>query len=127
MSAMVACHYDPYLRSIYLKSVEKGMVRKSALCKIMKKMLRMLYGMLSNNQCYNPQIDAQYRERYQQQSVSIETTQKNEQNEGVTYLMKSAPISKKNAHHRKEQTSAVIRTRSSNRTLAAPSNFLPKT
>lgn len=127
LSAMVACCHDPYLRSIYLKSVEKGMSKKSAICKIMKKMLRMLYGMLSHNQHYNPLVDAQYREKFQHQNSNhVSTSDMGERKEEES-LIALAPISKKNAHHRKEQTRANVQTRSSGQQLAALSNFLPKT
>ena len=126
MSAMVACTHDPYLRNIYLKSVEKGMPRISAVCKIMKKMLRMIYGMLSNNQHYNPQIDVMYRERYEQRKASIIDECQVEGNEEFERCINLAPISKKNAYIRKEQTSAAIQTRGLCRRPAAPSDFLPK-
>ncbi|MDY0152532.1 MAG: IS110 family transposase [Candidatus Cloacimonas sp.] len=127
MCAMVACHHDPYLSAIYRKSVEKGMTGKAAICKVMKKMLRMLYGMLKDDQAYNPQVDTTYREKYEQRKKShnleIQAVEKKE----LELSINLAPISKKNAHIRKEQTGAAKRTRSSGKQPAAPSDFLPKT
>ena len=127
MCAMVATNHDPYLREIYLRSVDKGMTGKAAICKVMKKMLRMLYGMLKNNEAYNPQVDAVYKERYEQKKLSRESEAQDVEKKEIEPSIDLAPISKRNAYIRKEQTSAAKRTRSSCKQLAAPSVFLPKT
>lgn len=126
LSAMVACKCDSYLRNLYLKSVEKGMAKKSAICKIMSKMLRMLFGMLTHNKPYDPQIDTDYRGRCPKQKGLDSTPICSEELEKKNALLAEAPISKRHAHNRKEQTSAVTRTRSSNRSLTAPSNLSSK-
>lgn len=127
LSAMVACKYDPHLRNLYLKSVEKGMAKKSAICKIMSKMLRMLYGMLVHNQVYNQSVDIDYRGRCQKQKELQNDITNYEDLEETTAMLAQSPVSKKHAHNRKEQTNAVARTRSSNRSVVAPSNFSSKT
>lgn len=126
MSAMVACQHDPYLRSLYMKLVDRGVPKKSAICVMMKKMLRMIYGMLRNNQCYNPDVDALYRERYQNADHDNRLAEPDISQEVTQDMTDIAPISKKNAYHRKEQTRAHVQTRSPGQLLAAPSNFLPK-
>jgi hypothetical protein len=47
----------PYLKSIYAKFRKKGMVHDAALGVLMHKLLRMIYGMLSNGTTFNPGID----------------------------------------------------------------------
>lgn len=127
LSAMVACHHDPYLSIMYQKLVDRGVAKKSAICIIMKKMLRMIYGMLRNNQCYDPRVDALYRERYEHKKASISNAERSSNQELETDMLTKAPISKRNAHHRKEQTRVHVQTRSPGQLLAAPSNFLPST
>jgi transposase len=126
LSAMVACKYDPHLRSLYLKSVDSGMAKKSAICKIMNKMLRMLFGMLMHNQVYDPKVDTDYRGRCQQHKEIYSQQISLEEMEETNVMLAQAPISKRHAHNRKEQTNAVARTRSSNRSNTAPSNILSK-
>jgi transposase len=111
MSAMVASNHDQYLRSLYLKLVDRGVPKKSAICVVMKKMLRMIYGMLRTNQSYNPKVDEAYRERYQQKAEANIAEKGPLQHIDQSILM-HAPISKRNAHHRKEQTKAYMQTRS---------------
>jgi len=127
LSAMVACNCDPYLRNLYLKSVEKGMAKKSAICKIMSKMLRMLYGMLTHYKPYDTNIDNDYRGRCPKQKELHNTPICSDSLDETNAMIAEAPISKKHAHNRKEQTNAVTRTRSSNRSLTAPSNLSSKT
>lgn len=122
MAALVACRSNPYLKDLYRKSVDNGMNKKAAICKMMAKMMRMVYGMLTNNEHYNPKIDELYRKRYQQKILLEKSSQEGENNFSDS-LLSIAPISKKNAKQRKEQKSAYTRTRSSNRLLSAPSKL----
>lgn len=127
MSAMVACHFDPYLKSLYTRLVDRGMPKKSAICAIMKKMLRMIYGMLRNNQNYDPKVDAMYREKHQNEALADYAKEPDQCQNLAQEMINIAPISKKNAHHRKEQTRVHVQTRSPGRLPVAPSNFLPET
>jgi len=63
MVAMTAIHANPLIRSIYEEHVEKGMEKMAALGLCMHKILRIIYGMLKNNQAFNPEIDLKNRER----------------------------------------------------------------
>lgn len=47
----------PYLKSIYAKFRKKGMVHDAALGVLMHKLLRMIYGILSNGTTFDPGID----------------------------------------------------------------------
>lgn len=125
MSALVACNHDPHLGSVYHKAVEKGLSKKAAICKVMKKMLRIIYGMLLSGKAYDASIDASYRDRYKPKpKPDVESWEGISQT--LNSLIQAAPISRKNAHIRKEQTEAIARTQSSKGQSAAPSVFLPK-
>lgn len=120
MAALAASTHDPYLRSIYTKSVEKGMPKKAAICKIMKKLLRMVFGVLKNHQAFDPKVDMAHRERYKPSAHNSTYTDEKHTKIEDTMLWSLAPVSKKNAHTRKEQTGTVERTRSSKSDPAAP-------
>lgn len=120
MAAMAASTHDPYLRSLYTKSVEKGMPKKAAICKMMKKLLRIVFGVLKNRQAYDPKVDMVHRERYKPSAKCSADTYEKHTNKEDTMLWKLAPVSKRNAHTRKEQTGTVARTRSSKSEPAAP-------
>lgn len=123
MCAMVACNHDPYLGGIYRKSVERGMAKKAAICKIMTKMLRIIYGLLVHNRKYNPAIDQNNRDKFMSRSTSIKSLQPKEEIEGLVALIAHAPISRKNANIRKEQLRASIMTQGHQTTSATPSIF----
>jgi len=127
MCAMVACQYDPYLRKLYLKAVEQGMPKKAAICKIMVKMLRMIYGMLVHNRKYDYAIDLENRKKFTPKAPSAEIHKPKPELEAMMTLIYQAPISKRNAHIRKEQMGAEAMTRSQSATSSVHSVFLPKT
>jgi transposase len=60
---MSAINTNPLIRSIYLERVEGGMEKMAAIGLCMHKTLRIIYGMLKNNQAFDPQIDLRNRER----------------------------------------------------------------
>ena len=124
LSAMVACTHDPYLRTKYLALVDKGVAKKSAICIVMHKMLRMIYGMLGKNQGYDHHVDQMNREMYQTKAIRVPLVAQNTSLTEEINMICIAPISKKNAHHRKEQTRALLQTQGL-KLPAAPSNFLP--
>jgi transposase len=126
MCAMVACHNDTYLSKIYRNCVDRGMAKKAALCKVMVKMLRFIYGMLIHNQKYNPVIDQQIRDKFKQKSTLFSEPLKNEEVEGIAKIIACAPISRRHANIRKEQLRAVTMTHGQTTSLAAPSSFFQK-
>ena len=71
MVAMTAINTNPLIRSIYLQRVEKGMEKMAAIGLCMHKILRIIYGMLKNNQPFDPEIDLRNRERTSRRKKTI--------------------------------------------------------
>ncbi len=63
MVAMSAITSNPLIKEIYEKRVENGMNKKAALGLCMHKILRIIYGMLKNNQPFDPNIDRKNRDK----------------------------------------------------------------
>jgi transposase len=63
MVALTATNTNPLIRSVYEKHIGKGMEKMAALGLCMHKILRIIYGMLKNNQPFDPEIDLQNREK----------------------------------------------------------------
>lgn len=63
MVALTATNTNPLIRSVYEKHAEKGMEKMAAIGLCMHKILRIIYGMLKNNQAFDPEIDLRNRER----------------------------------------------------------------
>lgn len=124
MAALTATRSDQYLKSIYEASIDHGMCRKAALVKIMSKMMSMLYGMLKNQENYNPQIDAARREKYTPHAAANVPLPANKVTMADTQILISSPISKKHANIRKEQTLAMSSDSKSTSLPAAPPDFL---
>lgn len=55
--ALTAIRDNKRIREIYARHLRKGMSKMAALGAIMHKILRMVYGMLKNNEAYNPDKD----------------------------------------------------------------------
>lgn len=125
MAALSAVRHDPYLKTIYEKSVERGVCRRAALTKIMSKMMCMLYGMLKSNSYYDPKVDGVFREKYTKkpdQNVTALNEKLLKENAQIRDL---SPISKRHDIFRKEQTLAIINNDSKSTLLsAAPPDFL---
>ena len=62
MVAMVALTANPHIRKIYEEHTEKGMKKMAAIGLCMHKILRIIYGMLKNNQAYDSLVDQKNRE-----------------------------------------------------------------
>ena len=63
MVALTGINSNPLIRTAYENHVEKGMEKMAALGLCMHKILRIIYGMLKNNQPFCPEIDLKNRER----------------------------------------------------------------
>ena len=126
MAALSAIRYDSYLKSIYEASVDHGMCRKAAITKIMSKMMCMLYGMLKNNEEYDPRVDAVYRKKYTTCSAvkTVFPTYRITVDDAQVLVL--SPISKKHAIIRKEQARAMNNDSKSTSLSAAPPDFLSK-
>jgi hypothetical protein len=95
MVAMSAISSNPLIRDIYEDRVEKGMEKMAAIGLCMHKILRIIYGMLKNNQAFDPDIDRRNRQRTSQRK---DTTRVDKNRRYQVYDAK-APISRR--HHMK--------------------------
>ena len=127
MCAMVASTKNPYFNKLYSKSVEKGMAKKAAFCKMMGKMLRIIYGVLAHNREFDYMIDQKNREKFVPKAAPAETQKQKQEMEAMNSFFYQAPISKRNANIRKEQLGAEAMTRSQSASSTAHSIFLTKT
>jgi transposase len=102
MCTLVACYHDKHFKQLYSDMVDKGIAKKDALCRLMKKMLRIIYGMLKSKTYYDSSIDESNRQkRANELNKNGNVTLKNENLSDRKVAM--APISRKNAKSRKEQ------------------------
>jgi hypothetical protein len=99
MVAMTAINTNPLIRSIYLEHIEKGMKKMAAIGLCMHKILRIIYGMLKNNQPFDPEIDRRNRERISQRK----NTATREKNRRYQDYDPKAPISRRQHMKRVER------------------------
>lgn len=97
MVAMVALTANPHIRKIYEEHTEKGMKKMAAIGLCMHKILRIIYGMLKNNQAYDPQIDQKNRESRTPRKANAKNV-----NRRYGTFDQQAPISKRQNNKRKE-------------------------
>jgi len=99
MVAMVSLTTNPHIRKIYEEHTEKGMKKMAAIGLCMHKILRIIYGMLKNNQAYDSQVDQKNRE-----IITARKATHTAKNENRRYEMfdQQAPISKRQSNKRKE-------------------------
>ena len=99
MVAMVALTANPHIRKIYEEHTEKGMKKMAAIGLCMHKILRIIYGMLKNNQAYDSLVDQKNRENRTARQAT--NTAKNE-NRRYEMFDQQAPISRRQNNKRKE-------------------------
>ncbi len=97
--ALSAITCNPHIRSIYLELVENGMNKMAAIGVIMHKILRIIYGMLKNNQPYQPEIDQANRATLRE----ITRTQAKDKSRRYQTLDRNAPISRRQKKKRNER------------------------
>ena len=99
MVAMVALTANPHIRKIYEEHTEKGMKKMAAIGLCMHKILRIIYGMLKNNQAYDSQVDQRNRE-----SITARKAPRSVKNANRRYRLfdQQAPISRRQSSKRKE-------------------------
>ena len=61
--ARTSITYNPLIKEIYEKHVKRGMPKMAALGVVMHKILRIVFGMLKNNQPFDPAIDRKNQEK----------------------------------------------------------------
>ncbi|MFC1863762.1 IS110 family transposase [Thermodesulfobacteriota bacterium] len=99
MVAMGAITTNPLIRTIYEERVEKGMKKMAALGLCMHKILRIIYGMLKNNQAFNPEIDLKNRAK----AYKRKSKPRNDKNRRYQDYDSKAPISRRQYLKRMEQ------------------------
>ena len=95
--ARTAINCNPLIKEIYEKHVKRGMPKMAAIGCVMHKILRIVYGMLKNNQIYNPDIDKENRERSVPKKISVKITKSRR----YQVYDNQAPISRKQNKKRK--------------------------
>lgn len=99
MVAMSAITSNVLIREIYEEQVRKGMPRMAAIGLCMHKILRILYGMLKHNKCFNPEVD---RENRKNQVMRPKKAAKDKNRRYQDYDP-SAPISGRQGRKRQER------------------------
>ena len=97
--ARTAINCNPLIKEIYEKHVKRGMSKMAAIGCVMHKILRIVYGMLKNNQNYNPEIDKRNREKSVPKKISVKYTKTRR----YQLYDKQAPVSRKQNKKRKEE------------------------
>jgi hypothetical protein len=95
---------NPLIRDLYQKKLSEGMSKMAAIGVCMHKILRIIYGMLKNNQAFDPSIDkhnnerskSKQQEKKQQESANIDKSRRYQKFDAT------APISRKQNKKRKE-------------------------
>lgn len=102
--ARTAINCNPLIKEIYEKHVKRGMPKMAALGVVMHKILRIVFGMLKNNQNYDPEIDKKNREKSEpkKSSVRISRTRRYQSYD------RQAPISRKQNKKREEEKKSQI-------------------
>ena len=98
MVTLTAITQNPLIKEIYERNLAKGKTKMDAIGVCMHKILRIIYGMLKNNQSFDPEIDRknQNRNRHKSNKVNshrVRRFQKSDEN---------APISRRQKIKRKE-------------------------
>lgn len=99
MVTLVSLTANPHIRKIYDEHTAKGMKKMAAIGLCMHKILRIIYGMLKNNQAYDSQVDQKNREEIKARKAP--RTSKNA-NRRYEIFDKQAPISRRQSNKRKE-------------------------
>ena len=99
MVAFVSLAVNPHIRVIYEEHTGKGMKKMAAIGLCMHKILRIIYGMLKNNQAYDCQVDQKNRE-----GRTAREAPRSVKNVSRRYEIfdQQAPISRRQSNKRKE-------------------------
>jgi len=104
MAVMSAIQWDPMFKELYENYLEKGRAKKDALCILMHKLLRIIYGMLKSKKKYDPMINKNHRDQYLKKQEQNKTACKKViQARRLQEHDKLAPISRRQAKKRKAQ------------------------
>ncbi len=99
MVALVSLTANPHIRKIYEEHTAKGMKKMAAIGLCMHKILRIIYGILKNNQAYDSLVDQKNRE-----NITAKKKISASKNVNRRYEMfdRQAPISRRQSNKRKE-------------------------
>jgi len=99
--ALTALRDNPLIKEIYARHCKKGMKKKKAIVACMHKILRIVYGMLKNNEKFNPEKDRTNSKKMLKNNLP----EKKAINKLRRYqpVDSGAPISKRQYRKRKEQ------------------------
>ncbi len=100
-----AITYNPLIKSIYERKVSGGMKKMAAIGVCMHKILRIVYGMLKNNQPFDPAIDRKNTSRSMPTQKEKHLNEKANINKSRRYQKydSTAPVSKRQHKKREEQ------------------------
>lgn len=99
MAVLNGIRTDSYIRTIYHRELAKGKCKMSAIGICMHKLARIIYGVLSNNTPFDPDIDKHHQNRSKIKKEKVEKTDSRRfQNED-----QQAPISRRQTRKRKER------------------------
>jgi len=99
MVALVSLTANPHIQKIYEEHTAKGMKKMAAIGLCMHKILRIIYGMLKNNQAYDSQVDQNNRERIKDTKAPRAAKNVNRRYE---MFDQQAPVSRRQSNKRKE-------------------------
>jgi len=99
MVALTAIRVNPLISNIYQKHVQKGMAKMAAIGICMHKILRVLYGMLKNDQPFDQEIDRKNTEK----SKPIIKKIKPDKSRRYQEFDSMAPVSRRQNLNRKER------------------------
>ncbi len=102
MVALSAISQNPVIKETYARNLAKGKCRMDAMGVCMHKILRIVYGMLKNNQSFNPEIDRLNQEKGTQNNQKEQTNRLRRYQAPDEY----APISRRQKIKRKEHESS---------------------
>lgn len=104
LAVMSAIQWDAMFKELYENYLEKGRAKKDALCILMHKLLRIIYGMLKSRKKYDPMINKNHRDQYLKKQEQNKTAcKKVTQARRLQEHDKLAPISRRQAKKRKIQ------------------------
>jgi transposase len=98
--AFTAIRCNPHIKEIYLRHCSKGMKKTKAIVACMHKILRIIYGMLKNNEKFNPEKDKVNSTKIPDNPLKTKVISKLRRYQPVDT---EAPVSNRQYRKRKEQ------------------------
>jgi transposase len=98
MVTLSAISQNPLIKEAYIRNMAKGKTKMDAIGVCMHKILRIIYGMLKNNQPFDPEIDRKNQNSTQHKENEV----KSDRNRRFQEPDENAPISRRQKIKRKE-------------------------